>query len=834
MRPGHLMRIPLPVTVFVVLASFAFAGGASPAHADSGCPTATSPVVSGGNRLLSTAAELQWVRNNSWSWGSNFVVTSDIDMGGCAWSGGIGSGVGSGFSGVFDGDAHMISGLTISSSEDQVGLFTRIGGGTVRDLGFTGNVTASYTGSGVRSSSVGALAGTVASTATVERVFTTGDVTATVTMTESCTMMCTASATVYVGGLVGRWDGGTLTDSYATGDASGSASASAINPASISAYTQAGGLIGFVTGGGLTLANSYSTGVPTAAASAPGGTSSTRAGGVTSETGSSFTRTYWNTTTSTTATGIAVGSYTGSVTGLTSTQMSSASNFSGWNIASGYDANKTWGVCASVNDGFPFLTAFFATNPCPTPPSITGLAPTTGSSTGGTSVVISGSALTGATAVTFDGVSATSYTVDSATQITAVTPAGTPGALVDVVVTTPGGSYTSSGGFLYNRLAQTVTWSPTTSVLTTESPLTPSVSATALGGATISYAVRPGFTTTTCTVDSSTGVLTYTGAGSCTIGAIAASTGTYNAGLLYVTFTVTAPSPNSGGGGSSSGGSPSSQTIVSTSLTNPANPAQQVLQLATIVPSSPTSPPALGQATATVNGMSQSAQVTSQGGRLSTRVEGTQVMVTLDQSVTDRRHGRVGSQATSAMFRTSTPTGFFAQGFQPGTPLSIYAMGTPTLLATAIPDAAGRVDGLITLPASLGSGRHTIVVSGYLPNGDALSVYTGVSTVKTRSPFTREVYFEVGSARLTDAMQGRLASLARSLKGSQPATVTVGVVRASNATAADRALALKRARAVTAYLRSVGMPGTLRVGASIPTTIETWKARRADVTVTFE
>ena len=43
-------------------------------------------------------------------------------------------------------------------------------------------------------------------------------------------------------------------------------------------------------------------------------------------------------------------------------------------------------------------------------------------------------------AVQFGAVNATSYTVDSATQITAVIPAGTAGTLVDITVTTPGGT----------------------------------------------------------------------------------------------------------------------------------------------------------------------------------------------------------------------------------------------------------------------------------------------------------------------------------------------------------------------------------------------------------
>ena len=85
---------------------------------------------------------------------------------------------------------------------------------------------------------------------------------------------------------------------------------------------------------------------------------------------------------------------------------------------------------------------------------------------------------------------------------------------------------------------QVVTWAPTTGILTTQSPLTPSALASALGGATISYSVI-NQTTTNCTVNASTGVLTYTGAGTCVVRATAAPTTTYAAGTLDVTFTVT-------------------------------------------------------------------------------------------------------------------------------------------------------------------------------------------------------------------------------------------------------------------------------------------------------
>jgi hypothetical protein len=85
-------------------------------------------------------------------------------------------------------------------------------------------------------------------------------------------------------------------------------------------------------------------------------------------------------------------------------------------------------------------------------PTVTSISPTSGSTTGGTTVTIRGNNLSGATNVLFGTVPATSFTVVSSTKITAVSPAGASGS-VDVLVTTPSGSSgaVSADQFTYNR-----------------------------------------------------------------------------------------------------------------------------------------------------------------------------------------------------------------------------------------------------------------------------------------------------------------------------------------------------------------------------------------------
>lgn len=93
-------------------------------------------------------------------------------------------------------------------------------------------------------------------------------------------------------------------------------------------------------------------------------------------------------------------------------------------------------------------------------PVITVVSPSVGPTIGGTSITITGTNFTGATAVTIGGTAATVVTVVNATTITATTPAGTAGA-ADVAVTTPGGTGKGIGLFTYYAAPTVTGISPT-------------------------------------------------------------------------------------------------------------------------------------------------------------------------------------------------------------------------------------------------------------------------------------------------------------------------------------------------------------------------------------
>ena len=98
-----------------------------------------------------------------------------------------------------------------------------------------------------------------------------------------------------------------------------------------------------------------------------------------------------------------------------------------------------------------------------TAPAVTAVTPTSGPVSGGTTVTIDGCGFTGTTATNFGVTGATSFIVVSDSQITAVSPAHAAGA-VDVTVTTPGGTSTTSAADQFTFVPAASQYVPVTPV----------------------------------------------------------------------------------------------------------------------------------------------------------------------------------------------------------------------------------------------------------------------------------------------------------------------------------------------------------------------------------
>jgi hypothetical protein len=145
-------------------------------------------------------------------------------------------------------------------------------------------------------------------------------------------------------------------------------------------------------------------------------------------------------------------------------------------------------------------------------PTVSGISPATGPVIGGTTVTITGTGFVGTTAVHFGATDAPGFTVDSDTQITLPSPAGSAGT-VDITVTNPGGTSTTSSAdqFTYYYPVPTVTAiSPTTGPVAGGTSVT--VTGTGFVGTTAVHfgaTDAPGFT-----VDSDTQITVPSPAGS--------------------------------------------------------------------------------------------------------------------------------------------------------------------------------------------------------------------------------------------------------------------------------------------------------------------------------
>ena len=176
-----------------------------------------------------------------------------------------------------------------------------------------------------------------------------------------------------------------------------------------------------------------------------------------------------------------------------------------------------------------------ASNSAPAP-TVTAISPTSGSTSGGTSVTITGTGFSSGATVSIGGTAATNVTVVSSTSITATTAAHAAGTVNVVVTNTDSQSDTLSSGYTYSASAPTVTAISPTSGSTSGGT---SVTITGTGfssGATVSLG---GTAATNVTVVSSTSITATTPAHAAgTVDVVVTNTdsqnGTLSSGYTYL------------------------------------------------------------------------------------------------------------------------------------------------------------------------------------------------------------------------------------------------------------------------------------------------------------
>ena len=484
------------------------------------------------------------------------------------------------FTGVFDGLGNEISGLKIMRDDTsatgvkaRLGLFGKVFGATIRNLGVTSIDIQTKSTSSTNDYRIGGIAGLVGTeypgtyetttVTSISGVWTSGSISTVAVNTSSSTqsyyfaggvigshnngrlefsksysntnLSSSGSKPLYlaVGGLVG--DIGNFTENASTVEGTANIfevySTGSIVQGSFIGYYGVGGIVGVILADEVSITNSFSSSTVTGTGSWGG-----LVGYAESSATNSITSSYTTQSNRGTLNGITLSNALAGVT--------SSFPVSGTNLPTGFSSTY-WIKEANQRPMLKNLAA--ARSPL-------FIQVTPGQSAGTYA------------AMTYRIVDAAGSSVDLQ-SLGLTEPTGTPNFTVNS--TTPAGTYSVSylsglslGGSNANlytlnpytsstsytiasvQTPQTVTWSPVNTNLTTnDSPVSPSTAATALGSVVPTYSVQSAGTTG-CTVNPTSGILNFTAAGQCVIRATATANQTYAAGYKDIIFLISQAAPS--------------------------------------------------------------------------------------------------------------------------------------------------------------------------------------------------------------------------------------------------------------------------------------------------
>jgi hypothetical protein len=384
--------------------SFVVLGGAISASAADCEAGVVVPTINddGDTFMIGTAAELialsenfEFLGDPVWGEDFSFEQTADIDLAGCDWSP-IGT-TDSPFSGGYDGNGFTVSGLNIiSTTSSDVGFFGFVDDDfSIRKLTVIGEIDIPL-GSTAGGRTVGGIAGKISGEIYLSQVMADIDIS-----------IRTAAGSGNIGGLVGQVSYGTIQYSGHRGDFL------------VTGNKLVGGLVGSVKSDRLELKSNYSiatfdvtglTGYDSSGIIGDGcdgvslvtNTFSVASGqhwGVQIEDCGTFQDSFYNTTT---FVGVATSDEDSveGVLGKTTLDLKDPITYENWNIVEGWavfnrSGGTHWGICAAVNDGYPYLLWEYSSNPCVSGGSDNSALASTGSNLGDYSGPVAGVLLAG-------------------------------------------------------------------------------------------------------------------------------------------------------------------------------------------------------------------------------------------------------------------------------------------------------------------------------------------------------------------------------------------------------------------------------------------------------
>ena len=308
---------------------------------------------SGDPYKIATKADLLALAANTGDYGKDFILMADIDLSGETFTHAVISSHtndasaifdGTQFTGVFDGNDHVISNLVINASTgNYVALFGYLGsGGQIKNLGVeNADITGKYCVSGLLGQNDGSTLTACYSSGSVSGSTCVGGLLgANYGTLTACYATALVSGYSHIGGLLGsNYNAAAATNCYATGPVHGTTGS----------YTALGGLAGDNSG---TISNCYSTGAVSGATTGMGGLVGYNYDGT-------LTGCFWDKNTSGFTDGVGPGSSSSAgVSGKTTAQMKTQATFTaaGWDFV-GETANGTADIWTMPSaGGYPILS----------------------------------------------------------------------------------------------------------------------------------------------------------------------------------------------------------------------------------------------------------------------------------------------------------------------------------------------------------------------------------------------------------------------------------------------------------------------------------------------